>query len=175
MGQRTWNQFLLWGRNVHGYRSSLYCRVTTCGTCNTIRIALFTGNINLYWPLRSVTNDSWSVSWMLNVQKRDSIHYTKNMKKECFVRLYTSLYFATWKRIQDTFYQNFPIEKYSSTGYLGIAPNLLTSIVHVILSFYYVHISYMQMSKCHLHKCQTSFGQAHSIVTHPSNIPDWSL
>ncbi len=31
----------------------------------------------------------------------------------------------------------------------------------------------MQMSKCHLHKCQTSLGQVQKLVTHPSNIPDW--
>ncbi len=30
----------------------------------------------------------------------------------------------------------------------------------------------MQMSDCHLHKCQTSLGWVHKLVTHPSNIPD---
>ena len=33
--------------------------------------------------------------------------------------------------------------------------------------------SNMQMSKCNLHKCQTSLGQVHKLVAHPSNIPGW--
>ena len=31
----------------------------------------------------------------------------------------------------------------------------------------------LQMSKHHLHKCQTSLGWVHKLVTHASNIPDW--
>ncbi len=31
-------------------------------------------------------------------------------------------------------------------------------------------LNFMQMRKCHLHKCQTSLGQVHKLVTHPSKI-----
>ncbi len=42
------------------------------------------------------------------------------------------------------------------------------AIYHRVL----VVLTLMQMSKCHLHKCQTSL---HKLVTHPSNIPDCCL
>ena len=32
----------------------------------------------------------------------------------------------------------------------------------------------LMFCKCHLHKCQTSLGQVHKLVTHPSNICDRS-
>ncbi len=36
-----------------------------------------------------------------------------------------------------------------------------------------VEKSNIQMSKCHLYKCQTSLAWVHKLVTHPSKIPDW--
>ncbi len=45
----------------------------------------------------------------------------------------------------------------------------------LVVEYLRVEKSNMQMSKCHLHKCQTSLGWVHKLVTHPSNIPDCSV
>ena len=56
------------------------------------------------------------------------------------------------------------------------AQNLLHRVSILTVVKWSVEKLNMQMSKCHLYKCQMSLSHVHKVVTHPtgpSNIPDW--